>query len=120
MLYRDAVPSNFSSRWVGVVPNNFKATHLRISCEYNTGMSLDWDLIEGDSFPTGLAGGFWTHGGGTAYTYSILIPVASWGRYTGGDILTQGTHIRMNGVLTGGYGAIMNGLKLDFIGKWLP
>jgi hypothetical protein len=114
MVYRDDVP-DFVDRWVGVVPRNFQATHLRIACNYNTGMDILWALYEGQS-PQTLAIGNWTSG----VTYTILVPVASWGRASGGDVLTQGTRISMTADLTGAYGTAMNGLKVDFLGRWLP
>ena len=114
MVYRDNVPATFEARWVGVVPRNFQATHLRISCDYNMGMDINWALYEGQPMTT-LATGNWTAG----VTYSILVPVASWGRVAGGDFLAQGTRITMSGGLTGAYGAVMNGLKVEFLGRWM-
>lgn len=118
MLYRDGI-TDFTDRWVGVVPRDFKASHLRISCNYNTGLSLLWSLYEGPSLQT-LATGVWTYIGGAGYTYTILVPVASWGRASGGDVLAQGTAITMAGALfDSSYGAQMYGLKLDFLGRWI-
>jgi hypothetical protein len=116
MVYRDDVPDTFVTRWVGVCPANFKATHLRLSSNFNTGKSMYWKVSEGPgSAIQTLAEGTWTAG----VTYTILVPVASWGRTAGGDVLAQGTLVTMLGNLSGAYGTVMNGLQVAFIGRWI-
>jgi hypothetical protein len=101
--------------WIGVVPRPFEATHLRLSCASNSGVSLNWGLDIGEADVT-LAEGTWTYAAGV---YSILIPFSAWNTDLSSATLPAGASVRMTTQTSGAYGSTMVGLQVAFLGRWL-
>lgn len=112
--YNESVPIG-NDRWVGTVPRPFEATHLRLACAYNTGISLTWTLEIGSDFVT-LAEGSWAYSAGV---YSILVPYASWNTGLTSPILPAGAQVTLGTETSGTYGSVMSGLSIAFLGRWL-
>lgn len=113
--YGEAVPIGLD-RWVGTVPRPFAASHLRLSCGSNNGVSLDYNLQIGSDFVV-LAQGSWAYQAGV---YSLLVPFSAWDTGLTSNVLPAGAQINLNTEVSGAYPAVMGGLQIAFLGRWLP
>lgn len=101
--------------WVGTVPRPFEATHLRLSCAYNNGVTLAWGMDIGE-FSVTLAEGTWTYSAGL---YSILIPFSAWSTALPNAVLPAGANVKLSTQVSGAYATTMVGLRVAFLGRWL-
>lgn len=104
-----------TNRWIGTVPSSFYITHLRVSCNSNTGISLTAGLQIGQH-GVSLGDVVWPY---VAARDSLLIPFASLNSGLTSPLLPAGARIKVDTAVTGVYGTQMNGLQFAFIGRWI-
>ena len=106
-------------RELGVIPCNFFVTHVRMSVEYNGGVTLNWGLKTGEGLAVGpqFATGVW---GFTAGVYSILIPFASLNSPSLTQILPAGKTLWIDTLTSRVYGTVTTPVRIAFLGRWVP
>ena len=101
--------------YLATVPRNFAVSHVRLSCSINTG-PLDVFItakIGGDSRLLGE----WNWPGSSGN--SLLIPFDAWNSLLSSNLMPAGAPIWIDvDATSGGYGAAMINMTIDFLGRW--
>lgn len=113
----DGVPH--FERALGMIPNAFFVTHVRLSTPYNSGVTLHWGIKTGEGFNVGpqFATGSWIWSAGG---YTVLIPFANLNSPSTTQILPAGKTLLIDTFSERSYGAYTSPIRIAFLGRWLP
>ena len=107
-------------RQLGMIPNAFFVTHVRLSTPYNSGVTLHWGIKIGEGgYNVGpqFADGSWIWSAGV---YTVLIPFAGLNSSSTTQILPAGKPLLIDTYSERTYGAYAAPIRIAFLGRWVP